>query len=116
MRRILIIACVACATFAVRAQEGPYKFIKEIKIGGEGGWDYLSIESGSKRLYVSHATRAVVVDLSKDTVIGEIADTPGIHGAIAVPPNRVFTSNGRGNNVSIVDATTLQTLSKVDTD
>ncbi len=117
MRKTLaLIAWVVCAAFAVQAQDGPYRPIKEIKIGGEGGWDYLSVDSAAKRLYVSHATKAVVIDLSKDAVIGEIADTPGIHGAIAVPPDRVFASNGRGNSASIVDAKTLQTLSKVETE
>ena len=110
MRKTLtIVAWMACAAFAVQAQDGPYKLVKEIQIGGEGGWDYLSVDSAAKRLYVSHATKAVVVDLSKDAVIGEIPDTPGIHGVIAVPPDRIFTSNGRGNNASIVDAKTLQT-------
>jgi YVTN family beta-propeller protein len=111
-----IIAWVACAAFAVQAQDGPYKLVKEIQIGGEGGWDYLSVDTAGKRLYVSHATKAVVIDISKDAVVGEITDTPGIHGAIAVPPDRVFTSNGRGNNASIVDAVTLKTLSKVETE
>ena len=116
MRKTLtIVAWVACAAFAVQAQDGPYKLVKEIQIGGEGGWDYLSVDSAAKRLYVSHATKAVVVDLSKDAVMGEIPDTPGIHGVIAVPPDRVFTSNGRGNNASIVDAKTLQLISKVET-
>ena len=115
-RTLMLVAWVACAAFAVQAQDGPYRLVKEIKIGGEGGWDYLSVDSAAKRLYISHATKAVVVDLSKDAVAGEIADTPGIHGAIAVPPDRVFTSNGRGNNASIVDAKTLQTLSKVETE
>jgi len=116
MRKTLaIVAWMACAAFAVQAQDGPYKLVKEIQIGGEGGWDYLSVDSAARRLYVSHATKAVVVDLSKDAVIGEIPDTPGIHGVIAVPPNRVFTSNGRGNNASIVDARTLQLISKVET-
>ena len=97
-------------------QEGPYRLVKEIAVGGEGGWDYLSVDSAASRLYISHATKAVVIDTSKDAVVGEIADTPGIHGAIAVPPDKVFTSNGRGNNASIVDAKTLKTLSKVDTE
>ena len=116
MRKTLtIVAWMACAAFAVQAQDGPYKLVKEIQIGGEGGWDYLSVDSAARRLYVSHATKAVVVDLSKDAVMGEIPDTPGIHGVIAVPPNRIFTSNGRGNNASIVDAGTLQLIGKVDT-
>ena len=115
-KTLMLVAWIVCAVFAVQAQDGPYRLIKEIKIGGEGGWDYLSVDSAAKRLYVSHATKAVVVDLSKDAVAGEITDTPGIHGVIAVPPDKVWTSNGRGNNASIVDAKTLQTLSKVDTE
>ena len=111
-----IIAWLAGAAFAVQAQDGPYKLIKEIQIGGDGGWDYLSVDSAAKRLYVSHATKAVVIDLSKDAVVGEILDTPGIHGAIAVPPGHVFTSNGRGNNASVVDAKTLQLITKVETE
>jgi YVTN family beta-propeller protein len=58
----------------------------------------------------------VVIDLAKDQVIGEITNTPGVHGlAVAPQLNRGFTSNGRENKASIVDLKTLQTLSKVDT-
>jgi DNA-binding beta-propeller fold protein YncE len=97
-----------------RAADEPYRFIKEIHVGGEGGWDYLSIDRAAKRLYVSHATKVVIIDTAKDEVIGEILDTPGVHGAI-VAGDRVFTSNGREARVSIVDAKTLKTLSKVET-
>jgi DNA-binding beta-propeller fold protein YncE len=100
----------------IRAADPNYKLIKEIPVGGEGGWDYLNIDSAAKRLYVSHGTKAVVVDLAKDAVVGEIEDTPGIHGAIAVPPDRVFTSNGRGDNASVVDAKSLKTIKKVTTE
>src|SRR5262249_16048948 len=60
-------------------------------------------------------TKAVIVDTQKDAVIGEIADTPGIHGVIPATPGRVFTSNGRGNNASIVDTKTWKTIAKVET-
>jgi YVTN family beta-propeller protein len=112
------LAAAVLATLAIltaQAQEGPYKFIKEIAIGGDGGWDYLSVDPVAHRLYISHGTTAVVVDTQKDAVIATIADTPGIHGAIATTPGRVFTSNGRGNNASIVDTKTWQTVSKVET-
>ena len=97
------------------AADGPYLKIKEIAIPGEGGWDYLNVDSAAHRLYVSHASKVVVVDTTKDEIVGEIADTPGVHGAVPAGPDRVFTSNGRGNSASIVDAKTLQTLSKVET-
>jgi DNA-binding beta-propeller fold protein YncE len=105
-------------TFAgVTAQSGElYHFIKEVPIGGEGGWDYLSIDPAGHRLYVSHATKVVVVDTEKDAVVGEIEDTPGVHGfAIAPELGRGFASNGREAKASIVDLKTLKTISKVDT-
>ena len=102
--------------FHSSAADGPYRKIKEIPIPGEGGWDYLNIDTASQRLYVSHASKVVVIDTTKDEIVGEIADTPGVHGAIAAGADRVFTSNGRGNNASIVDAKTLQTIGKVETE
>jgi DNA-binding beta-propeller fold protein YncE len=96
--------------------DGPYHFLKDITVGGEGGWDYLSIDEAARRLYVSHATKIVVIDLDKDEVVGEIADTPGVHGLAPAPElQRGFTSNGRESKASIVDLKTLKTLSKVDT-
>jgi DNA-binding beta-propeller fold protein YncE len=104
-------------TAAVCHADGPYHFIKEIPVGGEGGWDYLSVDSMAHRLYVSHGTAVVVIDLAKDQVIGEITNAPGVHGiAIAHDLGLGVTSNGRENKASIVDLKTLQTLSKVDTD
>jgi YVTN family beta-propeller protein len=118
MRRMLVTAAgvAALTVAAIYGQEGPYRLIQEIRIGGEGGWDYLSVDPARHRLYVSHATKAVVVDTVKDTVIGEITDTPGIHGAVAGPDDRIFTSNGRADDVSIVDATTLRTAARVKTE
>src|SRR4029077_19329144 len=67
---VLTAAIVAVFAAQPGAQGGQYSFIKEIKIGGDGGWDYLNVDSAAKRLYVSHATKAVVVDTAKDAVIG----------------------------------------------
>jgi YVTN family beta-propeller protein len=93
-----------------------YRFLSEIPIGGEGGWDILTIDSNAQRLYLSHATKVVVVDLSKNAVVGEIADTPGVHGFLAVPEvQRGFSSNGKENKASVVDLKTLRTISKIET-
>lgn len=117
MRRSILAAALVIAGFSgVRAQEGPYRFSKEIKIGGEGGWDYLSIDPAAHRLYVTHATKVVVIDTQSNAVAGEIGDTPGVHGfALAVDLGRGFSSNGRENKASIVDLKTLKTIQKVDT-
>jgi DNA-binding beta-propeller fold protein YncE len=108
--------CGVVHTGPVQAADAPYHKLKEIAIGGEGGWDYLSVDAANRRLYVSHATKVVVVDIDKDTIVGEIAPTPGVHGiAIAPDLGRAFVSNGRESSVSVVELKTLQTLSKVAT-
>jgi YVTN family beta-propeller protein len=93
-----------------------YHFTGQIPIGGEGGWDILTIDPTANRLYLSHSTKVVVVDLSKNAVAGEIAHTPGVHAFVAVPEvKRGFSSNGKESKSSVVDLTTLKTISKIDT-
>jgi YVTN family beta-propeller protein len=99
-----------------QAADGPYKAIKDVAIGGEGGWDYLTVDPGAKRLYISHGTKVVVYDMTRDEIVGEIADTPGVHGAVIASDGHIFTSNGRENKASMVDATSLQTIKKIDTE
>src|SRR5689334_1743186 len=78
------------------AGEDAYKFLSEIPIGGEGGWDILTIDSGARRLYLSHATKVVVVDIDANKIVGEIGDTPGVHAFLPVPKvQRGFSSNGK---------------------
>lgn len=113
---VIVFATLSLASVSVRAADANYQLVKTIAIGGEGGWDYLSVDPDARRLYVSHASKAVVVDLDKESVVGEITNTPGIHGIAAAPKlKRAFTSNGRENKVGIVDLATFQTLSKVET-
>jgi YVTN family beta-propeller protein len=113
---LLVVACAFALQNATAADEGPYKFLSEIPIGGEGGWDILTIDSLTHRLYLSHATKVVVVDLAKNAVAGEVTDTPGVHGfAVAPELQRGFSSNGKEAKVSVVDLKTLSTISKVDT-
>ncbi|MEP7015985.1 MAG: YncE family protein, partial [Verrucomicrobiota bacterium] len=100
----------------VAAAEDVYKFINEIPIGGEGGWDILTVDSPAHRLYLSHATKVVVVDLEKNAVAGEIGDMPGVHGfVVAANVDRGFSSNGKEAKSSVVDLKTLKTTSKIPT-
>jgi len=111
-----ITGCLLWLFYGTAVGSGLYQFITEIPIGGDGGWDILTIDSAASRLYLSHATKVVVVDLIKNTIAGEIADTPGVHGFVAVPEaRRGFSSNGKESKSSVVDLTTLKTTSKIDT-
>jgi YVTN family beta-propeller protein len=114
MRKLFIVALLSPALL-LAASTG-YHVTGEIKIGGEGGWDYATVDSAARRLYVSHATHVVVVDLDAGKVVGDIPDTQGVHGiAIAAELNRGFISNGRSNNVTIFDLKTLKSIGQVPT-
>jgi YVTN family beta-propeller protein len=117
--RLILLFFVLTTTLPIAAwpqAAANYTKIAEIPIGGASGWDYIAADPAGKRLYVSHSTEVVVIDTSNNAIVGRIADTPGVHGIAFVPDlNRAFTSNGRENKVSVVDAKTLETLSKVDT-
>src|ERR1044071_4338525 len=105
MKKLLAISLVAGAAFA---PEG-YKVVNKIRIGGPGGWDYVTFDPSSDRLYVSHGNQVEVIDAKAGKVIGQVTDTPGVHG-IAVAPefNKGFISS-RGKNAAIIfDLKTLE--------
>src|SRR6202521_2685914 len=101
------------ATFAMAADPG-YHVIKTYKLGGEGSWDYLNLDSSSRRLYISRATHVIVIDADSGKPVGDIPDTPGVHGiALAPELGRGFISNGREGTVTIFDIETLKLITKV---
>lgn len=111
--RIALVTAILLTALSAGARE--YTLLDTIPIGGEGGWDILTIDPTARRLYLSHATKVVVVDIDANKVIGEINDTPGVHAFVAVPElQRGFSSNGKENKSSVVDLKTLQTVEKAD--
>ncbi len=86
-----------------------WKYCSSWKLGGAGGWDYLTMDSAKKRLFISRATRVDVISVESGKLIGSIPDTQGVHGiALAPALNRGFTSNGRANSVTVFDLDTLE--------
>ncbi len=116
MKRHAFVVMLVMGVSVGLSAAGSYHLLKEIPVGGEGGWDYLSVDPGAHRLYVSHATHIVVIDTRQDKVVGDIPDTPGVHGfAVAPDLKRGFTTNGREAKSSIIDLVTLKLIAKVDT-
>ena len=92
-----------------------YKVLARYPLPGVGGWDYLTLDEATRRIYISHATQVEVVDADSGKVVGTIPDTPGVHGiAIVSEFKHGFTSNGRENKVSMFDPSTLQLIKKID--
>jgi DNA-binding beta-propeller fold protein YncE len=91
-----------------------YHVVKEIPLGGEGGWDYLTVDAAARRLYVSHSTKVTVIDVDSGKPVGDVEKLSGVHGiAFADDLGRGFISNGRSSTVTIFDLKTLATLSEV---
>ena len=91
-----------------------YKVTGKIPVAGEGGWDYLIVDSDARRLYLSHSTHVVVYDVDSHAVVGDLPDTQGVHGiALAPELGRGFVSSGRANSVTIFDLKTLKTIATV---
>jgi WD40 repeat protein len=111
---LVSIISVSLAAVALAAAGPGYHVVTTYKLGGEGGWDYLITDADARRTYISRGTHVVVIDADTGKNVGDIADTPGVHGiALAPELGRGFTSNGREGTVSIFDIKTLATSSKV---
>jgi DNA-binding beta-propeller fold protein YncE len=91
-----------------------YHIVKKIALGGEGGWDYLTLDGEGRRLYIARANRVMVLDVDKGTLVGEVPNTPGIHGVALVPKRGLgFTSNGRDATVTVFDLKTLKERKRI---
>jgi len=116
MKRLSPVRClliVLLTTFAMAADSG-YHLINTYNLGGEGGWDYLNLDSSARRLYISRATHVIVMDADSGKVVGDIPDTPGVHGiALAPELGRGFISNGREGTVTIFDIQSVKLITKI---
>ena len=90
--------------------------MKRIPLEGGGRWDYISADSDSHRVYIARATHVSVLDSETGAVIGDIPDTPGVHGvAVAGDLGIGFISVGQANKVAVFDLKTLKVTSEIET-
>jgi len=102
------ILSLSLAAVAVAAAGPGYHVIKTYKVGGEGGWDYLTVDASTRRFYISRGTHVIVLDADSGKNVGDIPDTPGVHGiALAPELGKGFVSNGREGTVTVFDLSTL---------
>ena len=102
------ILSLSLAAVAVAAAGPGYHVIKTYKLGGEGGWDYLTVDASARHFYISRGTHVIVLDADSGKNVGDIPDTPGVHGiALAPELGKGFVSNGREGTVTVFDIKTL---------
>jgi YVTN family beta-propeller protein len=111
---LFALAAIMLTFGATAAAAADYKVVSTWKLGGEGGWDYLTADGAGHRLFISRATRVMVMDTVSGKQIGEIPETTGVHGiALAADIGRGFTSNGREDTVSVFDLKSLAVEKKI---
>lgn len=105
-----IVSGIAIAASAA----GGYHLLQTVSVPGDEGWDHPTVDSAGRRLYVSHGSHVVVMDVDSGKLVGKIDKTPGVH-AIAIVPElgRGFISNGQANSVTIFNPKTLSTIEEV---
>jgi DNA-binding beta-propeller fold protein YncE len=101
--------------FAIWQGGTGYKVETRYPVPGNGGFDYVAIDSDARRLYLTHGTQVDVINPDDGKLIGTIPDTPGVHGVALAPEfKHGFTSNGHENKVSMFDPATLKLINKID--
>ena len=115
MKRILVLILAAASMAAIPATaQKSYKVADRVKLGGEGGWDYLVFDSTANRLFITRGTHVMVVDAKTLQVTGDIPDLAGVHGVALAPElGRGFITSGGDNTLAIFDLKTLKVLDKV---
>jgi DNA-binding beta-propeller fold protein YncE len=119
MKRSLVL--LSCLTILVtglnlRGQNASseYSIVNKIHVGGNGFWDYLTVDEAGARLFLSHSAVVNVVDLKTGQLVGTIENTPGVHGiAIAPDLNKAFISEGGANSVKVINLQTLALIADV---
>jgi YVTN family beta-propeller protein len=111
--RVILIVVLLAGVAMPQSAPPLYKQVGKLEIGGEGGWDYITHDASSNRLFVAHSMEITVVDLATGKKTGSIPAN-GAHGiALVVDKNLGFSSNGRGGTVTVFDLKTLQPKAEI---
>jgi len=112
---LIVGATLLASPFHAAAAPAKLAVLQRWTVGGEGGWDYLTFDAATRRLFVSRGSRVDVISVDTGTVVGTIPNTQGVHGiALANDLRRGFTSNGRANSVTAFDLDTLQVIQEAE--
>jgi len=112
MKKVILLAIILKVLPTTLFAQTP--LLKKTLVGGEGGWDYLSVSHEDRRLYLSHSSRVEVLNVDTHEKIGVIPDTKGVHGIVALPAlGKGFITSGTTNSVIVFDTKTLAKLTEI---
>jgi YVTN family beta-propeller protein len=109
---VVTLAALVLASSASHEMK-PFRIVDTFHVGGEGGWDYLTVDSATHRLFVSRSTRIDVIDTQTGKVIGMVKGLRGTHQAVIATGHKGYTSNGGDASVTVFDDRTYNELKKI---
>src|SRR5215468_769763 len=115
-RRVLLALAFLCAASVAipRITQAQTFKVEKFDIKGDGGTDYVTVEPATGRVFVSRGTHMMVVEGKTGKVLGDIPDTPGVHGAgIVTKAGHGFTTNGGDMTVTMFDLKTLAVIKQI---
>jgi YVTN family beta-propeller protein len=111
---LLIFSLAATLTTYAQNEKSNYKIVNKFSLPGDGGWDYLSMDESTSRLFVSHGSVTQVVNSKTGVLLGTIDDTKGVHGiALVQNENKAFITCGKDSTISIVNLSTYELITKI---
>jgi len=110
----LVLCSAALPLAAQSAGDSMYRVSRDIKLGGDGRWDYVAVDTAGHRLFIARQTRVMVVDPESGKLLGEIPGLSGAHGvAFAYHAGHGFATSGRDSSVTMFDLKTLKVLRRI---
>ena len=118
---LAVAAVVLAGMAAARATEG-YHLLKKYPIGAAEAasreyFDYITVDSAARRVYLSHGTEIKVIDADNGSVVGTITGLKQDHGvAVASEFGRGFITDGGQGKVIVFDLKTLKVTGEAKAD
>lgn len=110
----LLISILSAKAEANSGGTGPYRVSQTFQVGGEGGWDYLTVDPDHKLLYVPRSTHTMVLDALTGKTVADIPGQKRNHGvAIAPAAGRGFITDGPDGSVTVFDLKSYAVLAKI---
>ena len=108
-----LLAMPSAALSAQTGAQGSYRVVRDLTLGGDGRWDYVTVDSVNHRLFIARQTRVMVVDPGSGKLLGEVPGLNGAHGvALVYSAGHGFATSGRDSSVTMFDLKTLRVLGR----
>ena len=113
-KAVLVTLVIVALSFRASGEQQPYKTVDQWKVGGQGTWDYLLVDSDAHRLYVAHNSRVEVIDTQTGKTVGALTGLKNAHGIVLAPDHKTgYVSDGAGNAIVIFDPASLTEIATI---